>query len=197
MATKINKKIVAYSVITNDKEPPPVSPALRSPVLAGKTYKIEKSAHSDSALYVTVNDHEGRPFEIFINSKDMKHFQWTVALTRVISATFRKGGDCTFLIDELKSIQDPNGGYFRKGKFVPSLVYEIGEVLEAHLVNLGLHEIDNSLTDAAQAMIKEKLEKRDAESKMQICQKCGQRTAILMDGCWTCTAEGCYYSKCG
>lgn len=194
MATKISQKIVACSVVTTDKEPPPMSHTNRAPVLTGRTYKIERSPHSDSALYVTINDHDGKPFEVFINSKDMKHFQWTVALTRVISATFRKGGDCTFLIEELKSIRDPNGGYFRKGKFAPSLVYEIGEVLEAHLVSLGLHEIDNLLADAAQAMVKEKLEKKPNKIGEK-CDKCGDFSVVLMDNCLTCLS--CGASKCG
>ncbi len=194
---KIEQEIVGYSLVKQENHKPVIQQE-RAQVLTGKTYKIAKSHLSDSALYVTLNDHEGLPFEIFLNSKETRHQQWIVALTRVISAIFRKGGDCTFLIEELKSIHDPKGGYFRKGHYVPSLVSEIGEILEQHFTGLGLYQKDESLAVAAQAMVKEKMEKKeDVTSKMQICQKCEQKSAILMDGCWTCTNPECLYSKCG
>lgn len=119
----------------------------RPEVLAGVTYKI-KTPLSEHALYVTINDivlnaptagEIRRPFEIFINSKNMDHFQWIVALTRIISAVFRKGGDSTFLVEELRSVFDPRGGYFKPGgRYTPSLVAEIGDVIEAHLRRIGL-----------------------------------------------------------
>ena len=114
----------------------------RPEVLIGSTYKI-KTPVSDHAMYVTINDivlNEGtqheqrRPFEIFINSKNLDHFQWIVALTRIISAVFRKGGDVTFLVDELKAVFDPRGGYWQPGgKFMPSIIAELGYVIERHL----------------------------------------------------------------
>src|SRR3569623_1822545 len=119
----------------------------RPDMLVGSTYKV-KTPLSEHALYVTINDvvlNEGtphelrRPFEIFINSKNMDHFQWIVALTRIISAVFRKGGDVTFLVEELKAVFDPRGGYFKKGgKYMPSLVAEIGDAIENHLRMIGL-----------------------------------------------------------
>ena len=119
----------------------------RPEVLIGSTYKI-KTPVSDHAMYVTINDillnedtpHEQRrPFEIFINSKNLDHFQWIVALTRVISAVFRKGGDTTFLVDELKAVFDPRGGYWQPGgKFMPSTIAELGYVIERHLQSIGL-----------------------------------------------------------
>ena len=119
----------------------------RPEMLVGSTYKI-KTPLSEHALYVTINDvilnpgteHElRRPFEIFINSKNMEHFQWIVALTLIISAVFRKGGDVTFLVDELRSVFDPKGGYFKKGgRYMPSLVAEIGDAIESHLRAIGL-----------------------------------------------------------
>ncbi len=115
--------------------------------LVGATYKV-KTPVSDHAMYITINDivlnrgtpHEiRRPFEIFINSKNLDHFQWIVALTRIISAVFRKGGDVTFLVDELKAVFDPRGGYWKPGgKFMPSLIAEIGEVIEKHLIEIGM-----------------------------------------------------------
>lgn len=187
MTVKIDKSIVSYSVVT-DKDF--VIHTSRPQVLSGKTYKIEKSPHAESALYVTLNDNEGVPFEIFLNSKDMRNYQWIVALTRVISAVFRKGGDCTFLIEEIRSISDPNGGYFRKGKFVPSLVAEIGEVLEQHFLSLGIYKKDDSLAVAAQAMVKEKMDKKGSK-----CNKCGDFSVVLIDNCLTCLS--CGDSKCG
>lgn len=190
---KIDKKIVSVSVVTNPSALSPMTKAPRDPVLLGKTYKIEASAQFDSALYVTINDVGGAPFEIFLNSKDMKHFQWITTLTRVISAVFRKGGDCTFLIEELRNVVDPNGGYFRKGRFIPSLVSEIGDVLEQHLIGLGLYQRDESLAVAAREMVKEKLEQ--TSKKVQKCDKCGEFAVVMLDGCMTCTA--CGDSKCG
>jgi hypothetical protein len=199
--TKIDKKIVDCSVVKDEIKSEKVSPVIhqeRLPILSGKTYKIAKSPLSESALYVTLNNHDGKPFEIFLNSKDTRHHQWIVALTRVISSVFRKGGDCTFLIEELKSIHDPNGGYFKKGKYIPSLVAEIGHVLEEHFIDLGLHEKDESLAVAAQAMIKEKMEKKenkDVEKQGSLCDKCGEYNVVMLDGCATCTS--CGASKCG
>ena len=151
--TKIDKKIVGYSVVNRDAAP--ITPAAdvvheklaRPECLAGRSYKV-KTPMSDHALYITINDvvlNHGtpdevvRPFEMFVNCKDMAHFQWIVALTRIISAVFRKGGEVAFLVDELRSVFDPKGGYFKKGgKFMPSLVAEIGDVLEQHLAGLGM-----------------------------------------------------------
>jgi hypothetical protein len=194
--TKIDKKIVGWSVVKDEiNHEVTILHQERLSVLSGKTYKIAKSPLSESALYVTLNNHDGKPFEIFLNSKDTRHHQWIVALTRVISSVFRKGGDCTFLIEELKSIHDPNGGYFKKGKYIPSLVAEIGHVLEEHFIDLGLHEKDESLAMAAQAMIKEKMENKDAEKKGSLCDKCGEYSAVILDGCLTCLS--CGSSKCG
>ena len=119
----------------------------RPEVLIGSTYKI-KSPLVEHAMYVTINDivlnagteHElRRPFEIFVNSKSMEHFQWIVALTRIMSAVFRKGGDVTFLVDEMKAVFDPRGGYFKAGGvYMPSLVAELGAIVEEHLKSIGM-----------------------------------------------------------
>jgi hypothetical protein len=119
----------------------------RPEVLIGSTYKI-KSPLVEHAMYVTINDivlnagteHElRRPFEIFVNSKSMEHFQWIVALTRIMSAVFRKGGDVTFLVDEMKAVFDPRGGYFKAGGvYMPSLVAELGAIVEEHMKSIGL-----------------------------------------------------------
>src|SRR5690606_13440848 len=136
----------------------------RPEALEGATYKI-KTPLSEHALYVTINDivlnpgteHElRRPFEIFINSKNMDHFQWIVALTRIISAVFRKGGDVTFLVEELHSVFDPRGGYFKKGgKFMPSLVAEIGDAIECHLRMIGMLK-DDGLDEHQKRLVAEK-----------------------------------------
>ncbi|MFM9938536.1 MAG: adenosylcobalamin-dependent ribonucleoside-diphosphate reductase [Hyphomicrobiaceae bacterium] len=115
-------------------------PLERDPALAGYTYKL-KWAASDHALYITINDieHDGRrrPFEIFINTRHLEHYAWTVALTRMISAVFRRGGDVTFVVDELKAIFDPQGGQWMDGRYVPSLLAAIGEVIEQHMLRIG------------------------------------------------------------
>ena len=136
----------------------------RPEVLIGSTYKI-KSPLVEHAMYVTINDivlnagneHEQRrPFEIFINSKSMEHFQWIVALTRIMSAVFRKGGDVTFLVEEMKAVFDPKGGYFKAGGvYMPSLVAELGMIVEDHLKTIGLMH-DPDMSDAQRALIAEK-----------------------------------------
>ncbi|HSH87156.1 MAG TPA: NrdJb [Methylophilus sp.] len=230
MAIKIDKKITAYKLVTDeDKKAAEVAqaqatnviqmgePLSRPDMLVGNTYKI-KTPVTEHALYITINDvimNEGtpqehrRPFEIFINSKNMEHFQWIVALTRVMSAVFRKGGDVTFLVEELKSVFEPSGGYFKKGgKFVPSLVAEIGEVVETHLQEIGmlkkpgLDEHQQKLVEEKKAEYLEKHAKSGEESNdegfpkgAQLCKKCNTKASILMDGCMTCL--NCGDSKCG
>ena len=196
----------------------------RPEMLIGSTYKI-KTPLSEHALYVTINDivlnpgseHElRRPFEIFINSKNMDHFQWIVALTRIISAVFRKGGDVTFLVDELRSVFDPKGGYFKKGgKYMPSLVAEIGDAIESHLIHIGLLK-QEGLDEHQQKLVEEKRKQyeqnqnshsqnkeapkkeegdNDFPSGATLCAKCNTKAMIKMDGCLTCL--NCGESKCG
>lgn len=192
----------------------------RPEMLLGSTYKI-KTPLSEHSLYITINDlllNEGtdheqrRPFEVFINSKNMDHFQWIVALTRIMSAVFRKGGDITFLVEELRSVFDPSGGYFKKGgKFMPSLVAEIGDVVESHLKMTGMiktEEISDhqqKIMDEKQAQFEAKFQvKKSVENKEEsatfpagstLCGKCNVVAMIKMDGCMTCL--NCGDSKCG
>ena len=156
----------------------------RPETLFGVTYKIN-SPLSEHALYVTINDillnagtpHEQRrPFEIFINSKNLDHYQWIVALTRVISAVFRKGGDVTFLVDELKAVFDPRGGYWQAGgKFMPSIIAELGYVIEKHLQMIGLLK-KVELDEHAQKLIAEKGgTTAEEEPLLGVCQPDPQR----------------------
>ena len=221
MAIKIEKNIVSFSIKKEDSDVSASSPdketmheeIQRPNELRGYTYKI-KTPLTDHAMYITINDillnegteHEQEyPFEIFINSKNMEQFQWILALTRVISAVFRKGGDATFLTEELKQVFDPQGGYFKKGgKFMPSLVAEIGEVLETHMRKIGLIE-NEDLSDSHKALIEEKrasLQALDETSEednfppgAELCSTCNTKAMVLLDGCMTCL--NCGYSKCG
>ncbi len=230
MAIKIDSKIVSYSVAKEEQvEAPAVEENVaesniihmhekvaRPEMLFGSTYKISTPL-SEHALYVTINDiilnhgteHEvRRPYEVFINSKNMDHFQWIVALTRIISAVFRKGGDVTFLVEELRSVFDPSGGYFKKGgKYMPSLVAEIGDAIHCHLVMIGLLKEDGpdehqqKLIDEKRAQYEESISMQDKNHTSdfpdgaQLCKKCNTKAAIMMDGCLTCL--NCGDSKCG
>jgi hypothetical protein len=188
----------------------------RPEMLLGSTYKI-KTPVSEHAMYVTINDivlNEGtpneqrRPFEIFINSKNLDHFQWIVALTRIISAVFRKGGDVTFLVDEMKAVFDPRGGYWQTGgKFMPSIIAELGYVVEKHLQMIGLLKAPE-LDEGRKKLIEEKKAEFEARNKQtdafakshfpegaQLCAKCSTAAVVLMDGCMTCL--NCGESKCG
>ena len=238
MTVKIGSKIVSYKVVPQGATPEPVAgereavPASnvvhmhesfqRPERLVGSTYKV-KTPMSEHALYITVNDvilNEGtehelrRPFEVFINSKNMEHFQWVVALTRLISAVFRKGGDATFLVEELKAVFDPRGGYFKKGGvFMPSIVAEIGYAIEDHMKHIGL--IESKLDKHQQKFIEEKRRELMADPGgaeaaggdspagedspfppgASLCYKCSTRAVVLLDGCMTCL--NCADSKCG
>jgi len=213
MATKIEKKITGYSVVKPEEEKAKeaakvhaIAPLLeRDDVLEGITYKV-KTPHSEHAIYITINDvvvnkgtdkEHRRPFEVFINSKNMEHFMWIVALTRVISAIFRKGGDITFLVEELKAVFDPRGGYYKRGgKYMPSIVAEIGEVIQQHLVSIGMMEgqLNSPELELKKQQIKEKLG-ASAMSNATQCPKCAAMSLVRMDGCDTCLE--CGHSKCG
>jgi hypothetical protein len=239
---KIDKKITKYRV-EKPGEAPAAKPVVkdvdsmrkeanvvwmhekleRPDMLIGSTYKI-KTPVSDHAMYVTINDmllNEGtpheqrRPFEIFINTKNLDHVQWVVALTRIISAVFRKGGDVTFLVDELKAVFDPRGGYWQTGgRFMPSIIAELGYVIERHLQSIGLLK-NSEMDDARKKLIEEKKAEYEARNKQQdafaqepttqtkgafpagamLCAKCSTTAVVMMDGCMTCL--NCGDRKCG
>ena len=246
MAIKIEKKITGYNVVKPEDKvaATPVTVAApkeapraeviqmhesveRPETLVGSTFKV-KSPLFEHALYVTINDivlnadtpHEQRrPFEIFINSKNMDHFQWIVALTRILSAVFRKGGDVTFIVEEMKAVFDPRGGYFKPGGvYMPSIVAEIGAVIEQHMKNIGMIH-DPEMDDATRRLIADKRAAYEvagakkntdvsaaASTKSEatdsgfppgatLCVKCNTQALVLMDGCQTCL--NCGYSKCG
>jgi hypothetical protein len=225
MAIKIDKKIVDYQVVreqhsAEDKREAEVAPRAtaeviqmherieRPEMLLGSTYKV-KTPLSEHALYVTINDvvlnlgteHElRRPFEVFINSKNMEHFQWIVALTRIISAVFRN------LVEELRSVFDPRGGYFKKGgKYMPSLVAEIGDAIECHLRTIGLLK-DDGLDPHQEQLIAEKRAEFESANGLkpsdedefpdgaEMCVKCHTKAAVQLDNCLTCL--NCGESKC-
>ncbi len=242
MGIKIDRKIVGYEVVkprdsegsgevsSKSKEGRNKAKIIRMTervarpegmeALEGATYKI-KTPLDDHAMYVTINDivlnpgteHEQRrPFEIFINSKNMDHFQWIVALTRLMSAVFRKGGDVTFLAEELQAVFDPKGGYFKAGgKFMPSIIAEIGAVIEHHLQKIGLMEKEE-LSEQQQLLLDEKRAQAEGASRNRaaaaaedgeasdypasatLCNKCHTKAVVSMDNCATCLS--CGYSKC-
>lgn len=232
MATRIETKIVGYKVRMPEPEQGMIESQQsaeiiqmhekveRPETLYGCTYKI-KTPLSEHALYVTINDivlNEGtehelrRPFEIFINSKNMDHFQWIVALTRIISAVFRKGGDITFLVEELRSVFDPQSGYFKKGRYVPSLVAEIGNIIERHLIGIGLLQ-PAELAPERQRYVADKRREYEVRhgarrspartagggdvfpDSAALCSLCQTKAVILLDGCMTCL--NCGESRCG
>ena len=231
--TRIDKKIVGYKVAGSAERGEPRAAAAvqkvasepnvirmherleRPEMLVGSTYKV-KTPVSDHAMYVTINDivlNEGtpheqrRPFEIFINSKNLDHYQWIVALTRIMSAVFRKGGDVTFLVDELKAVFDPRGGYWQPGgRYMPSIIAELGHIVEKHLTQIGLlkslklDEGQKRFVEAKRAEFEAQGKQKDAFADhsfpegAQLCGKCSTAAAVMLDGCMTCL--NCGYSKC-
>ena len=199
-------------------------PLERDAALEGLTYKIKWPA-SPHALYVTINDivRDGRrrPFEIFINTKNLEHYAWTVALTRMISAVFRRGGDVTFVAEELKAVFDPEGGRWMGGRYVPSLLAAIGDIIEEHMIRTGFL-VPTSGTEAAPLRLK--ADSTGSEGSLsplpvnrpssppfegtrrtergtgpaatgRVCPRCGHRSLLRIEGCWTCS--DCTYSHCG
>lgn len=169
-------------------------PLSRPEALEGQTYKV-KWPDSEHALYITVNDlllnGHRRPFEVFINSKNMEHFAWTVALTRMISAVFRRGGDVSFVVEELKAVFDPRGGAWVDGKYIPSILAAIGGVIEHHMVVTGFLSGEGmGLKSDPQAEVVNLEQSRGAA-----CSSCGQFDLRMVEGCMTCGS--CGYSKCG
>lgn len=241
MTIKINKHIAGYEIVKPEEELEALTRAAEEKEartsakiirmtekimrpegmesLEGSTYKI-RTPLDDHAMYVTINDitlnagteHEQRrPFEIFINSKNMDHFQWIVALTRLMSAVFRKGGDVTFLADELRAVFDPKGGYFKPGgRFMPSIIAEIGDVVAHHMQKIGLMEKEELseqqklILDQKRADFEGAQKKTVADSDSEetgypasatLCNKCYTKAVVVMDNCATCLS--CGYSKCG
>ncbi len=170
-------------------------PLDRPAALEGNTYKV-KWPDSEHAIYITVNDvviaGHRRPFEVFINSKNMEHFAWTVALTRMVSAVFRRGGDVSFVVEELKAVFDPRGGAWMKGKYVPSILAAIGGVLEQHMVAIGFIEGEGKhlkVDPQAEAMVV------GEAPRGKPCPSCGEYGMKMESGCASCPS--CGYSKCG
>lgn len=224
---KIDTKITGFAVKTAEAEPAqPITEAPkvadlnvvqmnetvgRPEMLVGATYKV-KIPTEEHAMYVTINDtilnhgteyEERRPFEIFINSKNMTNFQWVVALTRLCSAVFRKGGDSTFMVEELMAVFDPKGGYFKPGGvFMPSVVAEIGFVLKKHMQMLGMIPVDE-LDEHQKAYIESKKQELVSgetggeafPSHATLCNKCSTKAVIVKDGCACCLQ--CGDSACG
>jgi len=153
----------------------------RPALLQGRTYKI-KTPGSDHAMYVTINDmvlnvgtgqEERHPYEMFINSKDVDHFQWVLAVTRLLSAAFRKGGNIKFLATEMQQVFDPKGGYFKKGRYIPSVVAEIGYILEQHLDAIGVYD-------------KEPLAEDGYPVSAKVCSICEERSLVVISDCTHC-----------
>ncbi len=169
-------------------------PLDRPKSLEGQTYKL-KWPDSEHAIYLTINDivigDRRRPFEVFINSKNMEHFAWTVALTRMISAVFRRGGDVSFVVEELKAVFDPRGGAWIEGKYIPSILAAIGGVIERHMIAIGFIEGEGLglKSDPKAAVVN-----LDGP-RGNVCPSCGQFDMRMVEGCMTCAS--CGYSKCG
>ena len=165
-------------------------PLDRPEALLGRTYKI-KWLESDHAFYITINDIEKdgrrRPFEVFINSKNMEAYAWALALTRMISAVFRRGGDVSFVVEEMKAIFDPRGGQWMNGRYVPSLLAAIGEVIERHMIEIGF--LGKRAPDAVQAPVPRE------GAPAHFCPRCGEASFVHVEGCDSCLS--CGYSKCG
>ncbi|HEY1638849.1 MAG TPA: hypothetical protein VGF62_10010, partial [Rhizomicrobium sp.] len=168
-------------------------PLDRPEILLGQTYKI-KWADSDHAFYITVNDIQAdgrrRPFEIFINSKNMEAYAWTLGLTRMISAVFRRGGDVSFVVDELKAVFDPRGGQWMSGRYVPSLLAAIGEVIERHMLAIGFMAPRESIVPDEVRAIAVGAEGVPAKP----CPRCSSPSFVKIEACDTCLS--CGYSRC-
>ncbi|TAL03436.1 MAG: adenosylcobalamin-dependent ribonucleoside-diphosphate reductase [Rhodospirillaceae bacterium] len=181
-------------------------PMARPETLPGATYKLNWP-ETDHAIYITVNDilveeapgrFVRRPFEVFINSKNMEHYAWTVALTRMISAVFRRGGDISFVVEELKAVFDPRGGQWMNGRYVPSLLAAIGDVIARHMIEIGFMPVTPVKSDdTGKVVVLKKDATKDAgprDRRFRACPKCGTYALLRQEGCDSCTS--CGFSKC-
>ena len=174
-------------------------PLARPKDLEGRTYKV-KWPDSEHALYITINDillhDQRRPFEIFVNSKNMEHFAWTVGLTRMISAVFRRGGDVSFVVDELKAVFDPRGGAWMGGKYIPSILAAIGNTIETHMIEIGF--LSRAVLGPQSPEIKKPtLTQQSSPTSLRLttfCPSCGENDLQMIEGCKTCSS--CGHSKC-
>ncbi|MCA3521445.1 MAG: adenosylcobalamin-dependent ribonucleoside-diphosphate reductase [Rhodobacter sp.] len=170
-------------------------PLDRPAALEGQTYKV-KWPGSEHALYITINDiviaGHRRPFEVFINSKNMEHFAWTVALTRMISAVFRRGGDISFVVEELKAVFDSRGGAWMEGRYIPSILAAIGGVIERHLIEIGFIEGEGL---GLKSDPKAEVLRVGEAARGKACEACGSNDLRMVEGCLTCGS--CGHSKCG
>ncbi|WP_145396046.1 adenosylcobalamin-dependent ribonucleoside-diphosphate reductase [Paracoccus sulfuroxidans] len=170
-------------------------PLDRPSALEGATYKL-KFPGSEHAIYITINDvvqaGHRRPFEVFINSKNMEHYAWTVALTRMISAVFRRGGDVSFVVEELKAVFDPRGGAWIEGRYVPSILAAIGGVIERHLIATGFIAGEGM---GLKSDPKANVVAIGETPRGPACPSCGQFGMRMIEGCMTCPS--CGHSKCG
>ncbi len=187
---------ITGSVLSVEGDTLPATPDISAPMdrplaLEGNTYKM-RWPENEHAIYITINDvmadGQRRPFEVFINSKNMEHYAWTVALTRMISAVFRRGGDVSFVVEELKAVFDPRGGAWMGGKYIPSILAAIGSVIEGHLVAIGFMEAGGALKADPHA-------EPTIKPRGPACPKCGQYALRMQEGCMTCGE--CGHSKCG
>ena len=174
-------------------------PLARPKDLEGRTYKV-KWPDSEHALYITINDillhDQRRPFEIFVNSKNMEHFAWTVGLTRMISAVFRRGGDVSFVVDELKAVFDPRGGAWMGGKYIPSILAAIGNTIETHMIEIGF--LSRAVLDPQSPETKKPTStQQSSPTSLRLttfCPSCGENDLHMIEGCMTCSS--CGHSKC-
>ncbi|MEO1316347.1 MAG: ribonucleoside-diphosphate reductase, adenosylcobalamin-dependent, partial [Pseudomonadota bacterium] len=173
-------------------------PLDRPETLEGVTYKL-KWPESPHAMYVTMNDvivgGRRRPFEIFVNSKNMEHYAWTLALTRMISAVFRRGGDVSFVVEELKAVFDPRGGAWMKGRYVPSILAALGGVIERHLVDIGFIDGEGAGLTEDPASAREAIAVGQDRPAASACPTCGSFNTQMKEGCEVCL--DCGFSKCG
>lgn len=182
---EVTGSVISVQESSKEESPPATAaPPAREEILEGATYKLRwpESAH---AIYITINDIETdgirRPFEVFINSKNMEHYAWTVALTRMISAVFRRGGEVAFVVEELKAVFDPRGGAWMQKRYIPSIIAAIGDVIERHMVRIGFLNAEDS-------------EAKTMPPSIETCSKCGSYDIKRQEGCDTCAT--CGYSKC-
>jgi len=173
-------------------------PLDRPEALPGSTFKV-RWPDSEHAMYITINDvienGRRRPFEVFINSKNMEHFAWTVALTRMISAVFRRGGNVAFVVEELKAVFDPRGGQWMGGRYVPSLLAAIGDVIERHMIDIGFLPDPKKSREEPDLVAEPKQVVNFGEARLRHCPKCNQPSLVRSEGCDSCLS--CGYSKCG
>jgi ribonucleoside-diphosphate reductase alpha chain len=197
-ALKVAGESIALEVARHMADnPPPLPMAVevmeRPRILQGRTYKLKWPQTGDN-WYITITHRGGVPFEVFITTKVAAHAEWVQALSILLTAVLRRGGDVKFLITELQGIHSASGGQYitEQRKFRHSQVAAIGGVIEEEFRVLGMFGTTEPEPEVQKAVPPGVTFGQIGEPGC--CPECGARPLVHQEGCEKC--QICSYTRC-